>query len=139
MARRVPRPLVLRSAEQIGIVTHPLRLEIVEGLRLNGPDSIAGLARRLDRRANALAYHVRRLEQAGAVVRAGTWRVGGRDEAVYAVAAPSIALAASAPSKTVLRAAARSVAAALRMAEREVRRAIEEFPGESARLLSRPL
>ncbi len=139
MARRVPRPLVLRSAEQIGIVTHPLRLEIVEGLQLHGPDSIAGLARRLDRRANALTYHVRRLEQAGAVVRAGTRRVGRRDEAVYAVAAPRIELAAGATSRPLLRAAARAAAATMRMAEREVRRAIEEFSGDSARLLSRPL
>ena len=139
MTARTPRPLVLRSAEQIGIVTHPLRLEIVEALQLHGPDSIAGLGRRLERRANALTYHVRRLEQAGAVVRADTRRVGRRDEAIYAVAAHHIALAAGATSRPLLRAAARSAAAAMRMAEREVRRAIEEFPGESARLLSRPL
>src|SRR6266540_1771524 len=99
MTGRTPRLLVLRSAEQIGIVTHPLRLEIVEALQLYGPDSIAGLARRLDRRANALTYHVRRLEQAGAVVRAGTRRAGRRDEAVYAVAAPRIALAAGVTSR----------------------------------------
>ena len=86
MARRVTRPLVLRSAVQIGIVTHPLRLEIVEGLQLHGPDSIAGLARRLDRRANALTYHARRIEQAGAVVRAGTRRA--RPHALTVVLVP---------------------------------------------------
>jgi len=139
MTVRTPRLLVLRSAEQIGIVTHPLRLEIVEALQLHGPDSIAGLGRRLERRANALTYHVRLLEQSGVLVQKGARRVGRRDEAVYAAAAPHIALAAGATSQPLLRAAARSAAAAMRMAEREVRRAIEEFPGESARLLSRLL
>ena len=139
MARGIPGVLVLKGARQLRTVTHPLRLEIIERLQVDGPDSIAGLARKLDRRANALTYHVRLLERAGAVVRSGTRRAGRRGEVVYAVAAPRIALAADAGSASMLRAAAGSAGAVLRMAEREIRRALEGGLCASGPLAGRPL
>jgi len=115
------------------VVTHPLRLEILERLQRDGPDSIAGLATKLERRSNALAYHVGLLEKTGVVRRSGTRRSGRRHEAVYALAATRIALAAHADPAS-MRAAADSANAVLRMAGREIRHALEERFCDSPRL-----
>jgi DNA-binding Lrp family transcriptional regulator len=119
-----PRLLVLKTPWQIRIVMHPLRFEIVERLEADGPDSIAGLAAKLDRPANALTYHVRLLEKAGAVVTRGKRRAGRRHEAIYGVAASRIAIGADPRSPAALRAASQTSTAVCRMADREIRRAL---------------
>ena len=134
-----PKLLILKRASQLEAVTHPLRLEILERLQTDRPDSIAGLARELDRKANGLAYHVRLLEKEGILKRVGERRTGRRPEAIYAPAAERMALAASPKSPALLRAAVRSSAAVLRMTQREVRRALEgHLVGMSDRV-SRPM
>jgi DNA-binding Lrp family transcriptional regulator len=121
-----PSTLLLKTPSQIRTVTHPLRLEIIERLQVDGPDSIAGLASKLDRPANALTYHVRLLEKAGAVLAKSYRRSGRRLEAVYAVAATRIALGADARSPASMRAAAASGTAICRMASREIGAALAE-------------
>jgi len=117
--------LVLNRPEQLTIATHPLRLEIIEWLQREGPESIAELASALERRPNALTYHVRLLERAGIVVRTGTRKAGPRDEAVFGLARARVAFAMSGSSRALRAAAIRTATAVLRMAERELRRAIE--------------
>lgn len=130
--------LVLKRASQLETVSHPLRLEILETLVRSGPDSIAGVARALDRRPNALAYHVRLLENEGLAVRVGERRTGRRPEALYAPAAERIALAVNPKSPSLMRAAVRSSAAVLRLTQREVRRALEG-PSPGSNKISRPM
>lgn len=125
MNAKTSRVLVLQKPEHIEIVAHPLRLEIIERLQIDGADSIKGLARKLDRRANALTYHVRLLEKAGVIVRAGSRKAGRRDEVVYALGGERVAIAASTRSRPMQRATTRTAAAVLRMAEREIKRAIQ--------------
>jgi len=119
------RLLVLKSPWQIRTVMHPLRLEIVECLQSEGPDSIAGLSAKLDRPANALTYHVRLLEKAGAIVARSKRRRGRRLEAVYDVASPRLAIGADPRVPASMRAAASSSTAVCRMADREIRHALE--------------
>jgi DNA-binding transcriptional ArsR family regulator len=139
MITRPPKVLVLDRPEQIEIVAHPLRLEIIERLQIDGSDSIASLARKLDRRANALTYHVRLLEKAGVLVRASTRKAGRRDEVVYALAGSRIAIKAKKRTKPFLQAATRTASAVLRMAEREIRRAIASGEAATPEHGSRPL
>ena len=69
----------------------PARLEVVEGLQVVGPSSVAELARRLGRAADALYYHLRELERAGVVEVCGRTPAprghGGRRGAIYRIAA----------------------------------------------------
>ena len=131
--------LILKRPSQLESVSHPLRLEILEALQRSGPDSVAGVARALDRRANALAYHVRLLEKEGVVVRVGERRTGRRPEALYAPAAERIALAVNPKSPALIRAAARSSAAVLRMTQREVSRALERSHAGGPDKITRPM
>jgi predicted transcriptional regulator len=126
MGDMAPRPLVLKTPWQIRTVMHPSRMEILERLDSEGPDSISGLAAKLDRPANALTYHVRLLEKAGAIVARGRRRAGRRHETVYGVAAGRIAVGVDPRSPAALRAASQSSTALCRRVDREIRRAVVE-------------
>src|SRR6185503_268846 len=139
MTTPTPRVLVLQRPDHIEIVAHPLRLEIIERLQVDGADSIKGLARKLDRRANALTYHVRLLEKAGVIVRAGSRKAGRRDEVVYALGGERVAIAANTRSRPMQRATTRTASAVLRMAEREIKRAIQSGLGAAFDHRSRPM
>src|SRR6185503_8679338 len=114
MTTPTPRVLVLQRPDHIEIVAHPLRLEIIERLQVDGADSIKGLARKLDRRANALTYHVRLLEKAGVIVRAGSRKAGRRDEVVYALGGERVAIAANTRSRPMQRATTRTASPMVR-------------------------
>jgi len=72
-------------------LSSPARLEVVEGLQVVGPSSVAELARRLGRAADSLYYHLRELERAGVVEVCGRTPAprghGGRRGAIYRIAA----------------------------------------------------
>ena len=118
--------VVLKTPWQIRTVMHPLRFEIVERLQAEGPDSIAGLAAKLDRPANALTYHVRLLEKAGALVARGKRRAGRRHEVIYGTAASRIAVGADPRSPAARRVVSQTSSAVCRMVDREIRRAVLE-------------
>jgi DNA-binding transcriptional ArsR family regulator len=119
-----PKQLLLKTPWQIRIVMHPKRVEILERLQTDGQDSIAGLAAKLDCAANALTYHVRLLEKAGAIVAHGKRRVGRRHEVIYAPAAERIAIGVDPRSPGAMRAATHSATAVCRLMDREIRRAL---------------
>jgi len=75
--------LVIRSDEQRRAIASPLRLELI-GLFIDPePLSVAQIAKRVGRPATAIHYHIRLLEKAGLLRRAGEQRSGRRSEALY--------------------------------------------------------
>src|SRR5262245_12907953 len=117
--------VVLRSRAQLDALVSPVRLEILERLKARDAVSIAELARTMDRKATALTDHVRRLVAAGVLVPAGERRTSGRTESLYALPGREIAIGVVPGSSAAIRAASRSASMILRLAEREVRRALD--------------
>jgi len=81
----MPRPPIhhLANPKAWSVIVAPVRLEIVEAMRMVAPCSIAELAESLDRPADTLYRHIEKLKRAGVVVDAGTRRAGRRVEQVY--------------------------------------------------------
>ena len=78
-----PKTLVLRSEEQRRAITSPFRLELIGLFVEFKPLSVAQIAQRMGRPATAIHYHVRLLEKAGLLCRAGEQRSGSRPEVLY--------------------------------------------------------
>jgi DNA-binding transcriptional ArsR family regulator len=85
----MPRPAIhhISSPKSWAVVIAPVRLELVEAMRMIAPCSIAEIAAALDRPADALYRHIDKLRRAGVVVDAGTRRAGRRTEQVFDLAA----------------------------------------------------
>lgn len=124
-----PRPVALRPADMAELLK-PLRLEIYESLQVGGPATVAGLASRLGRAADSLYYHVRKLVDIGVVERRDDESSGrsgpGRNGAVFGVAARAVMMELDMTSRRSRETWAGSVAAVLRLAERDVRAALEK-------------
>lgn len=58
------RPL---NAAQLRALAHPLRLELLQALHVEGPATASQLARRLGQSSGATSYHLRALHRAGMV------------------------------------------------------------------------
>lgn len=120
------RPLYrIREPRQIAALASPARQELVDGLQALGPVSIAELARSLGRAPDSLYYHVRALSKVGLVVQAGTRTAGPRPEALYDVPG-KLALDHEPATRREQASVARVVASALRIGERDFRRALAE-------------
>ncbi len=114
-----------RSAETSGTTLHaalssPMRLELV-GLfgEEPGPLSISDMAERIGRPATSLYHHVRVLEDAGVLRRAGTRPKGKRFETLYEVTGTRLEVSVDPHDETTARQAGQTMSAALRMAERD--------------------
>lgn len=68
-------------------LAHPLRSRLVTALRHGGPATATALARTLGTNSGATSYHLRRLEQVGAV--ADTGRGSGRERVWQAAELPA--------------------------------------------------
>lgn len=55
------------SAEQLRALAHPLRLQLLQVLHVEGPATASQLARRLGESSGATSYHLRALHRAGMV------------------------------------------------------------------------
>lgn len=64
----------------------PARLELVEGMRMIAPCSVAELAAAIDRPADTLYRHIEKLRKIGVVTDAGIRRAGRRFEQVFDLA-----------------------------------------------------
>jgi len=84
------REIVLTTKAQFEAVASPLRLGMIECLHAIGPASVADLARRLDRPADGLYHHIRRLLSAGLIREAGSRPALRHPERLYDAAAHSI-------------------------------------------------
>ncbi len=77
------KALILRTEEQRRAVGSPLRLELIGLFTERKPLSVAQIAQGMGRPATAIHYHVRVLEKAGLLRRAGRKRGARRPEALY--------------------------------------------------------
>lgn len=88
MLGRMPRPPVhlITTPKAWAVYIAPVRLEIVETMRMIAPCSIAELAAATDRPADTLYRHIEKLRKVGVVVEAGARRSGRRFEQVFDLA-----------------------------------------------------
>lgn len=131
----------IRSAEQWRVLTSPSRIEIVEFMRAAAPCSVAELAARMDRPADALYHHLRKLEGIGVVRVVEHRRQGRQTEAVYDLAAERLVFDYDAKTGRGGERLADVAASILRSTERTYREAVtaggETGSGEKKSLWSR--
>ncbi|WP_018349335.1 ArsR/SmtB family transcription factor [Longispora albida] len=60
-----PRTRRVSSTGEFKALAHPIRLSLLGALRAHGPDTSAGLARRLGTDTGTTSYHLRKLAEAG--------------------------------------------------------------------------
>jgi DNA-binding transcriptional ArsR family regulator len=77
----VGRVQLLDDPEAVQALTHPVRVQILEALR--AADSAAGAARAIGQSRQNVNYHLKELERAGLVRRAGERRKGAFVEQLY--------------------------------------------------------
>lgn len=85
--RARPRVHSVRSAEALQALSHPTRVAILE--RLRDPASAAGVARSIGQSRQRVNYHLKELESAGLVERAGEERTGNFVSVLYRAVARS--------------------------------------------------
>jgi DNA-binding transcriptional ArsR family regulator len=78
----------IADPEALQALSHPLRIRIIDALRR--PDSAAGVARRLGEARQKVNYHLKDLDRAGLVSRAGERRTGNFVETLYQAAARTL-------------------------------------------------
>ena len=78
---------IVRDAEALQALAHPIRVRALEALR--EPGSAAEVARRIHQPRQKVNYHLKQLEQAGLLTRAGERRTGNFVETLYRSAASS--------------------------------------------------
>lgn len=78
---------VLDDPETVGVLSHPLRVRILEALR--EPGSSATVARQIGHPRQKVNYHLKELERAGLVQRVEERRVGNLVESMYQAVARS--------------------------------------------------
>jgi len=129
MSKKAKNPAILtiRREDQKRAIASPLRMELI-GLFVDREAlSVAEIAERMGRPASAIHYHVGVLLEAGLLVRSGERREGRRREALYRPAADLFRMEHSRKSKEPgTPAPVRTMAAAFRMAEREMTAALSD-------------
>ena len=78
--------LVVNSDVHWEAITSPTRFEILEQMRSAAPCSVSELARQMDRPADGLYHHLRKLVDAGLVSEVGQRPVGKQVEAIFDLA-----------------------------------------------------
>lgn len=125
--RRRPRQrkvFQLDRQDQVDALSSPIRIEVIETFQTRGQLSVRELAQAMDRTPDSLYYHVRKLVAVGVLVVAEKRRSGAREEAVYGLAAPVIAMPYRPESPSNRAAYERAGAAVVRKAEREYRASV---------------
>lgn len=75
--------LLISTPAQWKAISSPARFEMIEFMRAVAPCSLAELGERMDRPADSLYHHIRRLQKAGIVELIEKRKVGRRVESVY--------------------------------------------------------
>jgi len=81
---------VVRRQDQLTSLASPVRIEILDAIRVNGPCSIGRVGEFLGRAPDSLYYHVRKLVRVGLLIECGKHKSGRRDGALYKTPAPHI-------------------------------------------------
>jgi len=87
---RESAPVLIKTDEQWDAVCSGPRVELIMALASLGPSSIAEMSVCVDRPADSLYHHVRRLVRAGLFVKSGTRKVGRHSEAIYELASEQV-------------------------------------------------
>jgi DNA-binding transcriptional ArsR family regulator len=90
MTRPAPTLHTVEDAADLQALAHPLRIRILESLR--EPDSAAAVARRLGEPRQKVNYHLKELDRAGLVRRAGERRNGNFVETLYETVARTLVI-----------------------------------------------
>jgi hypothetical protein len=133
----MPRPTRPRATrEQRDALTSPLRLEILGQFTGPTPLSVRDLAERMGRTPHSIYYHVHLMARIGLLREVGRREAGGRGEALYRPVRDTVTLDAADPGAGL--AIQRTMAAAFRMAERDLEAALESAPAHPRLLTMRP-
>lgn len=117
--------VLIRRPAQWNALLAPVRVELIEFLKLIGPSSVAQLARHMGRAPRSLYYHVGRLMAAGVVEVAGYRRGRRVPETVYRLVAPRFEFDYDPGSGRNAERLKKLTAAVLRMADRSFRSAVD--------------
>lgn len=121
------RPARRATREQREALTSPLRLEILGQFTGPAPLSVRDLAERMGRTPHSIYYHVHLMAGSGLLREVGRREGGGRSEALYRPVRETVTLDAADPAAgSAIR---RTMAAAFRMAERDLEAALESAVG----------
>lgn len=104
----------------------PLRLELIGLFTERRAMSVAEMAARMGRSATSIHYHVRVLEEAGLMVRAGERPAGKRSEALYHPVAEMLMVDRTEGGEEGREELLKTMRAAFRMAERDLRAAFAD-------------
>jgi DNA-binding Lrp family transcriptional regulator len=124
MANKPAKGMRTATVAQLRALASPVRIEIVGVFQSYGPLAIRELAEKLGRPADGLYHHVRQLQKAKILRIAKTRRVGKRDEAVLELTAERFGRAEQSKTPAMRLAIVETAASALRLANREFRRAV---------------
>jgi len=105
-------------------MTSPLRMEILTQFSANRPLSTREIAERMGRPVTGMHYHVRVLEEAGLLVRAGERHEARRPEALFHPVARRFELRAGQGHQDTDKVALKTVSSAFRLAERDMEAAL---------------
>jgi predicted transcriptional regulator len=86
-----PKIHIVSSIAAWNTLSAPVRTEIAEALRLQGPCSIADIARTLDRPADSLYRHFKALCKVGIVIEVGLRKKGRNAEQIFDLIADDVA------------------------------------------------
>lgn len=114
----------IRSPRAALALASPLRQEIVDAIVSGGPSTVAQLASALERRPDALYFHLRSLERVGLLRRTGTTGSGRSAAAVYDVPVRPMRLDYGGPPPKRTARLGPALDSLLRLARRDVRRAL---------------
>ena len=125
MKKKSHTTIAASGADQRSALASPLRLEII--CLFTGPEplAISDMAPLMGRSAGSLYHHVGILERAGLLVRTGTRPKGKRYEALFRPAADRIEMEAQPTEGGRDQLAVKTMAAAFRMAERDLAAALD--------------
>jgi AcrR family transcriptional regulator len=124
-------PKITANARQSRALTSPIRLEIIGQFTTPGGMSIADVAERMGRSSNSLYYHFKVLEDVGLLRRVGSRPGVKKEEALFEPAAARIELPAINTAASV-RGISKTMAAAFRMAQRDIVDAIQSGSGRTS-------
>lgn len=125
MKKKTHTTMKASGTYQRAALASPLRLEILGLFTSPEPLAISDMAPLMGRSAGSLYHHVGILEKAGLLVRTGTRPKGKRHEALFRAAADRIEMEAQPADGGQDQLAVKTMAAAFRMAERDLAAALE--------------
>lgn len=117
--------LVLKKPKQWQVLFSPIRMDVVAHLEVDGPGSIAEVARELGRTPHSLYHHFKKLVDAGILRVDETRRSGAREEAVYSVCGRPVIVRYEPDTARTRALRAKAVAHVLQLAAREYQRSLE--------------